>query len=89
MIFDPEKNKAIQFSSDPHFTFSEAHKTVRGIRKSNAPQNLEIFDNNDYNKFELVDFRSLRYRRGDSNYATPQHIREESDDVEFDSDSES
>ena len=68
VIYDNEKDKAIQFSSDLSFGFKEAYHAVRNIRKSSQPQNLEHFCNTDYRKFELTDFRSLRYMRKDNGH---------------------
>lgn len=71
IIYDPEKDKAIQFTSDKQFGVQEAYQTARRIRKSDRA-NLEIFDNSDYDKFQLVDFRSLRYKsKRDPNEPAP------------------
>lgn len=62
VIYDNEKDKAIQFSSDKEFSFREAFQSVNKIRKSTShAQNLEQFCNADYDKFANSDFRSLRY----------------------------
>ena len=59
VAYDPEKNKAFQFSSDPDFSFSEAYQAVRRIRKSNQPHNFEMYGNEDYDRLDL-DLRTLR-----------------------------
>ena len=60
VIFDPEKDKAIHFSSDPTFSFEGAHREVSRIAQSEDHHNLEVFDSEDYEKFEQADFRTLR-----------------------------
>ena len=59
VCYDTEKDKAFQFSSDPDFSFSETYQTVRKIRKSATPHNLEVYGNEDYDRFDL-DLRTLR-----------------------------
>ena len=59
VVYDPEKNKAFQFSSDIGFSFAEAYQTTRRIRKSETPHNVEFYDNDDYNRFDM-DLRTLR-----------------------------
>ena len=54
IIYDQDRDKAIQFTSDKDFGFQEAYMTARRIRKSSNPANLEIVDNTDYGKFELA-----------------------------------
>ena len=60
VIFDPIKQKVLQFSSEHNFGFSEAFNAVKGIRKSSAPENYEFYANEDYDKLEHIDFRTLR-----------------------------
>ena len=52
VIYDPLKKKALQFCSEHNFGFSEAFNAVKGIRKSNAPENMEFYTNEDYDKLE-------------------------------------
>ena len=61
IIHDPEKDKAIQFTSDRGFNVQEAYSTARRIYKTNR-SNFDVFDNTDYDKFQLVDLRSLGYK---------------------------
>ena len=71
IIHDPEKDKAIQFTSDRDFNVQEAYSTARRIYKADR-SNFEVFDNADYDKFQLVDFRSLRYKsKRDPNEPAP------------------
>ena len=60
VIYEPLKKKALQFCSEHNFGFSEAFNAVKGIRKSNAPENMEFYTNEDYDKLEQIDFRTLR-----------------------------
>ena len=60
IIHDPEKDKAIQFTSDRQFNVQEAYSTARRIHRANR-SNFDVFDNSDYHKFQLVDFRRLPY----------------------------
>ena len=49
----------------------EAYSTARRIYKADR-SNFEVFDNSDYDKFQLVDFRSLRYKsKRDPNEPAP------------------
>jgi hypothetical protein len=63
VMYDPDKDRVIHYSSEPSFSFSGALEIVKRIKKSeNAPHAYEYYTNDDYNKFELVDFRTLRYK---------------------------
>lgn len=60
VLYDPDKDRVIQYSSDTTFQFKGAYDVVKRI-KSVEGANFESYTNDDYNKFELVDFRTLRY----------------------------
>lgn len=67
VMYDPDKDRVIHYSSEPSFSFSGALEIVKRIKKSeNASQAYEYYTNEDYNKFELVDFRTLRYKSKDN-----------------------
>lgn len=68
IMYDAEKDKVVQFSSDSQFSFQRAYDVVRRIKKStNARHNYESYNNGDYDKFQLVDFRTIRYQgKGES-----------------------
>ena len=38
----------------------EAYNAVKNIRKSEWPENVEFYTNEDYDKLEQIDFRTLR-----------------------------
>ena len=63
VMYDPDKDRVIHYSSEPSFSFSGSLEIVKRIKKSeNASHAYEYYTNDDYNKFELVDFRTLRYK---------------------------
>ena len=63
VMYDPDKDRVIHYSSEPSFSFTGALEIVKRIKKSeNASHAYEYYTNDDYNKFELVDFRTLRYK---------------------------
>ena len=67
VMYDPDKDRVIQYSSEQGFSFQSALETVKRIRKSeNAAHSYEYYTNDDYNKFELIDFRTLRYKSKDT-----------------------
>ena len=77
VIFDPLKNKALQFSSEHQFGFSEAFTAVKSIRKSDAPENIEFYTNEDYDKLEQIDFRTLR-RHNKPTYGADKQFEDDS-----------
>lgn len=48
----------------------------------NTPQGFETFTNDDYDKFELVDFRSLRFTKRDHMSNTAKNINTEDEFLE-------
>ena len=62
VVYDPEKDKAVQFSRDYGFSFAEAYKNIQRLRKK-ATGAVEFFTNADYSMLELVDLRTLRYNK--------------------------
>ena len=60
ILFDPEKDKAIQFQSDESFKLSEAVATVDKLRKQNA---VEYYSNKDYQMLGEVDLRTVRNQK--------------------------
>lgn len=79
VIFDPIKDKAIQFSSEAAFSFAQAYQTVRKIRKGKEPENLEVYTCEDYKTFELADFRTLRRNNKPIASANPELDPDDSD----------
>ena len=67
VIFDKDRNRLVQFSSDSEFQFQAAYKAYRDIKvNSKANQdNYEKFTNEDYENLEKLDFRSVRYKKKD------------------------
>ena len=67
VIFDKDRNRLVQFSSDSEFQFQAAYKAYRDIKvNSKANQdNYEKFTNDDYENLEKLDFRSVRYKKKD------------------------
>ena len=62
VMYDKDRDRVIQYCSDPDFSFQNALQTVKRIKKSeSASLSFEYYTNDDYNKFELVDFRKIRY----------------------------
>ena len=59
-MYDPQKDKAVQFTNEPGFSLKDVYKISKSIKGSAAPENLEIYTNEDYDKLEGVDFRTLR-----------------------------
>ena len=60
IVFDPNKTKVIHYQSDPTFNFEAANQQISGIINSTTQNNLEFYDNSDYDKFKCADFRTLR-----------------------------
>ena len=81
VIFDPLKNKALQFCSEHQFGFSEAYNADKSIRKSDAPENIEFYTNEDYDKLEQIDFRTLR-RHNKPTYDADKQI-EDGSEIKF------
>ena len=48
----------------------------------NTPQGFEVFTNDDYDKFELVDFRSLRFTKRDHGSKTDKNLNTEDEFLE-------
>ena len=59
-IYDPQKDKAVQFANDASFTLKNVYQIMNRLKKSDEPENLEAYTNEDYQKLELKDFRHLR-----------------------------
>lgn len=45
------------------FQIGEAYKAIKRARQPDNPNNFEKFNNDDYNRLEQVDFRSVRYKK--------------------------
>lgn len=67
VIFDKDRNRLVQFSSDSEFQFQAAYKAYRDIKVSSKANqdNYEKFTNDDYENLEKLDFRSVRYKKKD------------------------
>ena len=63
VIYDPENDKTIKFSTHRGFGFSEAYKNVQRLRKKRDAGAVEFFSNADYSLLERVDLRTLRYNK--------------------------
>lgn len=63
MIYDEEKERVVQFTSDDAFTMSEAYKALKFIKDPIRRHNFEKFNNKDYGRLEDTDFRSVRYKK--------------------------
>ena len=59
-MYDPVKCKAVQFSSEPTFTLSDVYRIAKRMKAIDSHEHLEMFTNEDYEKLEGVDFRTLR-----------------------------
>jgi len=60
VMYDSDKDRVIQYSSDTTFQLKGAYDVVKRLKGTDG-SNFESYTNDDYNKFELVDFRTLRY----------------------------
>ena len=61
-MYDVETDKMLQFSSDVDWSFKDVYQNMKRIKKGpDAAQKFETYTNKDYETFELVDFRTLRY----------------------------
>ena len=61
VLYDPEKNKAIQLCSDKEFNFKAAYNTVQNLRKT--PGAVEYMTSADYEKLDSVDLHTAHYQR--------------------------
>lgn len=77
IVYDKERDKIIQYSSDKDFQFKNAFDTLNRIKSQNKSQNLEILTNEDYDKFSLVDLRTIRYTKQNC------QMEKESSDLDF------
>lgn len=63
VIYDEDRKRVVQFSSDDAFQLESAYKAIKVAK---APENIncyEKFTNEDYQRLESVDFRSVRYKK--------------------------
>lgn len=67
MIYDKDRNRLVQFSSDSDFQFQAAYNALRNIKSNfkDNQDNYEKFTNDDYENLEKLDFRSVRYKKKD------------------------
>lgn len=65
VMYDSDKDRVIQYSSDTTFQLKGAYDVVKRMKGTDG-SNFESYTNDDYNKFELVDFRTLRYQKKDN-----------------------
>lgn len=63
IIYDEERGRVVQFSSEDTFQIGEAYKAIKHARQPENPNNFEKFNNDDYARLEQVDFRSVRYKK--------------------------
>lgn len=63
IIYDEERGRVVQFSSEDSFQIGEAYKALKRARLPENPNNFEKFNNDDYARLEQVDFRSVRYKK--------------------------
>lgn len=63
IIYDEERGRVVQFSSEDMFQIGEAYKAIKRARQPDNPNNFEKFNNDDYTRLEQVDFRSVRYKK--------------------------
>ncbi len=77
IVYDKERDKIIQYSSHKEFQFKNAFDTLNRIKSQNKSQNLEILTNEDYDKFSLVDLRTIRYSKQNC------QMDKESSDLDF------
>ena len=58
-MYDPEKDSAIQYASDKEFRFGEVYKTMQRLHE--LKKSIDFYTNDDYEKLESLDFRTVRY----------------------------
>lgn len=65
IIHDPDKGRVIQYSSKDAFGISQAYSAIKEAKdqKNINKNNYEKFTNLDYHKLEMLDFRSIRYKK--------------------------
>lgn len=85
IIYDQERGRVVQFSSEEDFQIGEAYRAIKHARGPESQNNYEKFNNEDYQRLEQVDFRSVRYKKkavyGEDEM---EHISELEDDVDGD-----
>lgn len=47
-MYDPQKEKAVQYANEPSFTLKDVYQISKRIKASKAPENLELYNNDDY-----------------------------------------
>lgn len=63
IIYDEERKRTVQFSSDENFEIKHAYESIKISKEPLNIQNYEKFTNDDYQRLEQVDFRSVRYKK--------------------------
>jgi hypothetical protein len=63
VIHDASKNRVIQFSSDASFSVKAAYTAIQKNEQYGKQLSFEKFTNDDYQKLEMQDFRSIRYKK--------------------------
>lgn len=61
LLYDPEKDTAIQYASDKGFRFGEAYRTMQ--RMHELKKCVDFYTNDDYEKLESLDLRTVRYQK--------------------------
>lgn len=52
IIYDEERERVVQFSSEDSFQIGEAYKALKRARLPENPNNFEKFNNDDYSRLE-------------------------------------
>lgn len=63
IIYDEERGRVVQFSSEDNFQIGQAYQAIKRARAPDNQNNYEKFNNDDYQRLEQVDFRSVRYKK--------------------------
>ena len=83
IIYDQERGRVVQFSSEDDFQIGEAYRAIKHARGPDSQNNYEKFNNDDYQRLEQVDFRSVRYKKKDTyGHEEMEYISELEDDAD-------
>ena len=63
IISNQDKSRVVQYQNNNDFSIKEAYNTVNIAKNENSKSSYEFFTNEDYQKLEVLDFRSIRYKK--------------------------
>ena len=63
IIYDQERHRLVQFSSEENFQIEAAYNAIKVAKLPENKASYEKFTNDDYQRLEMLDFRSVRYKK--------------------------